>query len=132
MQQGCQSVFARVLRCGTASLWCRAGIAGGPEGDSCSTNANRADMGFVKCPAGSGASGTARFGLSCMRRWSCYAKMRSPVVFPLERGQARVDRAEARAGAGGHVGAREQALIQHRENVLSRHITRGKHNDTAC
>jgi hypothetical protein len=46
----------------------------------------------------------------------------------LERGQARVNRAEARAGADGHVGAREQARIQHRENVQSRHIFRDKHN----
>lgn len=46
----------------------------------------------------------------------------------LERGQARVDRTEARAGADGHVGAREQARIQHRENVQSQHIYRDKHN----
>jgi hypothetical protein len=46
----------------------------------------------------------------------------------LERGQARVDRAEARAGADGHVGPREQARIQHRENVRSEHIYRDKHN----
>ena len=46
----------------------------------------------------------------------------------LERGQARVNRAEARAGADGHVNAREQARIQHRENVQSRHIFRDKHN----
>ena len=46
----------------------------------------------------------------------------------LERGQARVNRTEARAGADGHVNAREQARIQHRENVQSRHIFRDKHN----
>lgn len=46
----------------------------------------------------------------------------------LERGQARVDRAEARAGADGHVSGREQARIQHRENAQSRHIYREKHN----
>src|SRR5438477_11690080 len=46
----------------------------------------------------------------------------------LERGQARVDRAEARAGADGHVGVREQARIQHRENKQSRKIFRDKHN----
>ena len=46
----------------------------------------------------------------------------------LERGQARVNRAEARAGADGHVNAREQARIQHRENVQSKHIFRDKHN----
>ena len=49
----------------------------------------------------------------------------------LERGQARVDRTEARAGADGHVGAREQARIQHRENAQSRHIYRDKHNNKA-
>jgi type IV pilus biogenesis protein CpaD/CtpE len=46
----------------------------------------------------------------------------------LERGQAHVDRAEARAGADGHVGAREQVRIQHRENKQSRKIFRDKHN----
>jgi len=46
----------------------------------------------------------------------------------LERGQARVDRAEARAGADGHVTAGEQRRIQHRENAQSRHIFRDKHN----
>jgi hypothetical protein len=47
----------------------------------------------------------------------------------LERGQARVDRAEARAGADGHVGVREQARIQNRENKQSRKIFRDKHNN---
>jgi len=46
----------------------------------------------------------------------------------LERGQARVDRAEARAGADGRLGAREQARIQNRENQQSRKIFRDKHN----
>jgi hypothetical protein len=46
----------------------------------------------------------------------------------LERGQARVDRAEARAGADGRIGPREQARIQHKENVQSRQIFREKHN----
>jgi hypothetical protein len=49
-------------------------------------------------------------------------------VSQLERGQARVDRAEARAGANGNVNRREQARIQHRENVQSRKIFRDKHN----
>lgn len=47
----------------------------------------------------------------------------------LERGQARVDRSEARAGADGHVSAREQARIQRQENAQSRHIFRDKHNN---
>ncbi len=46
----------------------------------------------------------------------------------LERGQGRVDRAEARAGADGHVSAREQARIQNRENRQSQKIYRDKHN----
>lgn len=46
----------------------------------------------------------------------------------LERGQARVNRAEARVGADGHLNAREQARIQHRENMQSKHIFRDKHN----
>src|SRR6266850_6770987 len=47
----------------------------------------------------------------------------------LERGQARVNRAEARAGADGHVGVREQVRIQNRENKQSRKIFRDKHNN---
>ena len=47
----------------------------------------------------------------------------------LERGQARVDRAEARAGANGHVSAREQARTQRQENAQSRRIFRDKHNN---
>ena len=48
----------------------------------------------------------------------------------LERGQAHVDRAEARAGADGHVGAGGQARIQGKENRQSAHIHNKKHNDT--
>ncbi|WP_455389039.1 hypothetical protein [Petrachloros mirabilis] len=47
----------------------------------------------------------------------------------LEQSQARVDRAEARAGADGHVSAGEQARIQNRENAQSRKIFRDKHNN---
>src|SRR5262245_19502028 len=46
----------------------------------------------------------------------------------LEAGQAHVDRKEARAGRDGHVGAGEQASIQHSENVQSRRIYRQKHD----
>jgi len=46
----------------------------------------------------------------------------------LEGGQARVDPAEARAGADGHVTAREQVRIQNRENNQSQKICRDKHN----
>jgi len=46
----------------------------------------------------------------------------------LERGQARVDRTEARAAADGHVGAREQARIQRKENRQSRRIHQEKHD----
>ncbi|HEY7531265.1 MAG TPA: hypothetical protein VH681_00625 [Nitrospiraceae bacterium] len=46
----------------------------------------------------------------------------------LEHGQAKVSRAEARAGADGHVGAREHARIQHRANKQSQHIYREKHD----
>src|SRR2546421_310444 len=46
----------------------------------------------------------------------------------LERGQARVDRAEARAGADGHVGAGEQRRIQKQENRQSKRIYREKHD----
>lgn len=46
----------------------------------------------------------------------------------LERGQARVDRAEARAGANGRVGPNEQKAIQARENRQSKRIHRQKHD----
>lgn len=46
----------------------------------------------------------------------------------LEQGQARVDRKEARAGADGHVGAREQVSIQHSENVQSKRVFHKKHD----
>src|SRR5213596_1537851 len=46
----------------------------------------------------------------------------------LERGQARVDRAEARAGADGRVGPNEQRRIQKAENRQSKRIYREKHD----
>jgi hypothetical protein len=46
----------------------------------------------------------------------------------LEAGQARTDRKIANAAADGHVGAREQARVQHTENRDSRQIYRKKHN----
>ena len=50
----------------------------------------------------------------------------------LERGQARVDRATARAAANGHVGANEQAGIQARENRQSNRVFNKKHNRTVA
>lgn len=46
----------------------------------------------------------------------------------LEHGQARVDGKEARAGRDGHVGAAEQANVQHAENRQSRRIYKQKHD----
>jgi len=46
----------------------------------------------------------------------------------LERGQARVNRAEARAGADGHVGPNEQRRVQKAENRQSRRIHKEKHD----
>lgn len=46
----------------------------------------------------------------------------------LERGQARVERREARAGIDGHVGAREQARIQRGENRQSEVIRHERHD----
>ena len=46
----------------------------------------------------------------------------------LERGESRIDRAEARAGADGHVGPHEQRHIQKAENRESRRIRREKHD----
>lgn len=50
----------------------------------------------------------------------------------LERGQARVDRATARAAANGRVGAGEQARLQARESRQSARIARLKHNGRAA
>jgi hypothetical protein len=50
-------------------------------------------------------------------------------VAGLERGEARVNRREARAGADGHVSAGEQARVQGTENNQSGRIYRKKHND---
>jgi hypothetical protein len=49
-------------------------------------------------------------------------------VGTLERGQARVDRKEARAARDGHVGTLEQAGIQHKEGQQSEEIFDKKHN----
>ncbi len=46
----------------------------------------------------------------------------------LERGQARTDRAEYRAGKDGHVGKGEQRGIQNRENRQSHKVYNKKHN----
>ncbi len=46
----------------------------------------------------------------------------------LERGEAGINRMEARAGADGHVGTAEQGRIQRAENRESRAIHREKHN----
>lgn len=46
----------------------------------------------------------------------------------LERGQAKDDRREARAGRDGFVGAREQRHVQRAENRQSRHIRHEKHD----
>jgi len=50
-------------------------------------------------------------------------------VGKLENGQARVDRAEARAGANGRVSANEQQRIQKAENKQSKRVYREKHNE---
>ncbi len=49
-------------------------------------------------------------------------------VSKLERGQARVDRKEASAGADGHVSKSEQRGVQHAENHQSDRIHRQKHD----
>lgn len=48
----------------------------------------------------------------------------------LERGQAHVNNAEARAGANGHVSANEQKNVQARENNQSKRVYNKKHNAT--
>lgn len=47
----------------------------------------------------------------------------------LEKGQANVNRKEARAGANGHISAAEQHNIQAAENHQSRKIHQERHND---
>lgn len=49
-------------------------------------------------------------------------------VSKLERGQARVDRKEASAGADGHVSKAEQRGVQHAENHQSDRIHRQRHD----
>src|SRR5262245_13494157 len=49
-------------------------------------------------------------------------------VGKLEGGQARVDRAEARAGANGRVSANEQQRVQRAENQQSKRIYKEKHD----
>ncbi len=49
-------------------------------------------------------------------------------VGAVERGQARVDHAEAHAAKDGRVGEREQDRIQHKENNQSKDIQAEKHN----
>ncbi len=49
-------------------------------------------------------------------------------VGKLQRGQARDDRQQARAGADGHMGARESANAQKRENKQSKRIYKQKHD----
>jgi hypothetical protein len=49
-------------------------------------------------------------------------------VSKLERGQARIDRKEASAGANGHVSKTEQRGVQHPENHQSGRIYRQKHD----
>ena len=46
----------------------------------------------------------------------------------LERGQAHVTAAEARAGADGHVGAAEQKAVQAKENRQSKRVFKQKHD----
>lgn len=46
----------------------------------------------------------------------------------LERGQSRVDAREARAGADGHIGAREQRNIQRADNRQSKRIYNKRHD----
>lgn len=52
-------------------------------------------------------------------------------VAKLERGQSRANRAEANAGADGHVGPHEQRRIQRKENHQSNRIHREKHDEQA-
>src|SRR5690349_10399617 len=56
-------------------------------------------------------------------------QMTNKEVSQTERGQAHVAKSEARAGADGHVSAREQRRIQNKENRQSGHIFRDKHNN---
>lgn len=46
-----------------------------------------------------------------------------------ERGQGRIDRTEAVAGANAHVSAGEQGRIQNAENKQSKKLYREKHNN---
>lgn len=56
-------------------------------------------------------------------------EMTNREVSRAERQEGKIDRREARAGADGHVGAREQRNIQRAENRESKRIHRAKSND---
>jgi hypothetical protein len=52
-------------------------------------------------------------------------------VARLEQGQAKTSRRQARAGADGHISAREQNQIQHKQDKQSRKIRHQKHDRQA-
>ena len=52
-------------------------------------------------------------------------------VARLDKGQAQIDRTEARAGQSGYVNRKEQRGIQHAENAQSRRIHKLKTNESA-
>ncbi len=57
-----------------------------------------------------------------------YGSLTNHEAARMERGQARVNRKEFRAGLDGHVGAFEQARVQRSENHQSRRIFRQRHD----
>src|SRR2546426_1017575 len=90
-----------------------------------------AALGLAFCSAAFAQAGTVQRNINQQERIEQGVKSGSLTTreaAKLERGQARDARLEARAGADGKVGPREQRRIQKSENRESRKIRREKHD----
>ena len=90
-----------------------------------------AALGLAFCGAAFAQAGTVQRDVNQQQRIEQGVKSGSLTnreTARLERGEARIDRQEARAGADGKVGPREQRRIQRAENRESRRIHREKHD----
>src|SRR5436853_339971 len=90
-----------------------------------------AALGLAFCGAAFAQAGTVQRDVNQQQRIEQGLKsgqLNTREAAKLERGQARDSRLEARAGADGKVGPREQRRIQKSENRESRKIRREKHD----
>ena len=90
-----------------------------------------AALGLAFCGAAFAQAGTVQRDVNQQQRIEQGVKSGSLTnreTARLERGESRIDRAEARAGADGKVGPGEQRRIQRAENRESRRIYKEKHD----